>query len=177
MCKFHTYVIYKGILHNRTQPISSGHLTVLVTKTHTFITELNISWVPTICQTLCYTEYYGDKDRPSDPAPNTVPGQTGAPDQQSSTVIEYMSISAPLAVLLPTDVGRAVSKENENTESHRGKGASNQGYQLYALFTNSTTSKMGRRGHYSSLWNQIKIKDKGETGMSQKLKCVPKIGY
>lgn len=159
MCKFRTYVIYKGILHNRTQPISNGHLTVLVTKTHTFIAELNISWVPTICQTLCYTEYYGDKDRPSDPAPNTVPGQTGAPDQQSSTVIEYMSISAPLAVLLPTDVGRAVSKENENTESHWGKGASNQGWVNFMPFSPTLLLPKWREGDIIHPFG-IKLKSK-----------------
>ena len=34
-----------------TQTTSNGHLTVLVTNTHAFITELEI-WVPTTCQTL-----------------------------------------------------------------------------------------------------------------------------
>ena len=34
-----------------TQTTSNGHLTVLVTNTHAFITELEI-WVPTMCQTL-----------------------------------------------------------------------------------------------------------------------------
>ena len=66
-----------------------------------------------------------------------MPGQTGAPDQQSSTVIEYMSISAPLAVLLPTDVGRAVSRENENTEEKgqvtRGESTVCPFHQLYYL--------------------------------------------
>ena len=40
MCKFRASEIYKEILYNRTQPTSNGHLTVLVTNTHAFITEL-----------------------------------------------------------------------------------------------------------------------------------------
>ena len=54
------------------------------------------------------------KDKPSDPAPNTVPGQPGTPDQQSLN----MSISASMAVLSPTEVCRAVPEETENPESH-----------------------------------------------------------
>ena len=56
------------------------------------------------------------KDKPSDPAPNAVPGQTGTPGQQ--LLNDYMSISASKAVLSPTEVCRAVPEETESPESH-----------------------------------------------------------
>ena len=56
------------------------------------------------------------KDKPSDPAPNTVPEQPGTPDQQSLN--DHMSISASMAVLSPTEGCRAVPEETENPESH-----------------------------------------------------------
>lgn len=58
-------------------------------------------------------EYNGDKDKSGTPAPKTVPGHTGGtPGQQ--LLNEYMNISASMAVLSPTNVGRTVPEEVQN---------------------------------------------------------------